>query len=268
MEKVTAKIDGLVGLAPVKAELHTLMAMAQNQRERAEHGLPVQEQSMHLVFEGNPGTGKTTAARLLGQAYHALGLLEKPTVTTVSRADLVAKYKGQSAHLTRDAFKKAKGGVLFVDEAYDLVQGEGDEYGNEALTELMQQAENNRDNTVVIMAGYTEDMNRMLATNPGARSRFPTKVPFPDYSAKEKQQIAMRSFKEGEYVLDADARRELTAAMKRLPSGRGAGNARDVRNLIEATRRTQARRLAGKGASKQQHQQITADDIRAAVASL
>lgn len=242
------------------------MAVAEVQRQRAEQGLPVEESSMHLVFSGNPGTGKTTAARLIGQAYHALGLLEKPDVTTVSRADLVAEYEGQSASKTRRAFEKAKGGVLFVDEAYDLVNGDRDDFGKEALTELIQQAENNRDNTVIILAGYTEPVARMLSSNPGAASRFPETghIDFPDYSATEKMKIFSRAAGKGEYELDADAQKEVAAAIKAMPQGERSGNARDVRNLYEATVKAQHRRVAGKPRTRSELKRITADDVRRA----
>lgn len=242
------------------------MATAEVQRQRAEKGLPVEESSMHLVFSGNPGTGKTTAARLIGQAYHALGLLEKPDVSTVSRADLVAEYEGQSAAKTRRAFEKAKGGVLFVDEAYDLVNSDRDDFGKEALTELIQQAENNRDNTVIVLAGYTGPTEKMLASNPGAKSRFPRTghIAFPDYSAAEKTKMFSRSLKKGKYTLDNDAKAEAVRVISQMPSGEGTGNARDVRNFYEATVKAQHRRVAGKDRSRSELSQITAADVKAA----
>jgi SpoVK/Ycf46/Vps4 family AAA+-type ATPase len=242
------------------------MATADVQRQRAENGLPVDPSSMHLVFSGNPGTGKTTSAQLLGRAYHALGLLEKPDVKTVTRTDLVAEYEGQSGPKVRAAFDKAKGGVLFIDEAYDLVNDERDKYGKEALTELMQLVENNRDNTVVIMAGYTADMDRMLSANPGARSRFPKQntIPFPDYTTDERVEIASRMFASKHYQLDANAQRALQKAVAALPTGEGAGNARDVRNVYDAARKAQAQRLAGRTHQRDVLREITAEDIKRA----
>lgn len=264
------RVGALTGLGPVKRELTTLFAVAENQRERAEAGLPVEQQSMHLVFEGNPGTGKTTVAKEIGRAYHALGLLEKPTITQISRTDLVGQYVGQSGPKTRKAFDKAKGGVLFIDEAYDLVKSPSDDYGQEALTELMQLAEENRSNTVVIMAGYTKEMDKMLSANPGAKSRFPTRIPFPDYSSTERRTIARNQFKRQGYVMDRRAEKALANAVGSLPSGPGAGNARDIRNLYDATRRAQAVRLAQRKTpkTKQHLQRITAADVHAGLAAV
>lgn len=239
----------MTGLGPVKDEIDSLAKNAVIQRQRAEQGLPVQPGTMHLVFSGNPGTGKTTVARTIGQVYSALGLLPSDKVTEASPADLIAGFQGQSAIKTRELFNRAKGGVLIVDEAYQL--GEDNEFARSAVTELLKLAEDNRGDTVVILAGYKgaapngdkrQTMDNLLASNPGLKSRFTKEIHFPDYSDKELHSITDSLLAEGQYrPADRETRAALEEASRTIAS-RGSGNARDARNFVQYLTSAQGRR--------------------------
>ena len=208
---------------------------------------PLDVGTMHMVFEGPPGTGKTTMAEEIGQLYYALGILEKPGVHTVTRDKLVAPFEGQTAIKTAAEFDKAKGGVLFIDEAYSLNEGNDDSYGKEALTTLLTLAEKNRTNTVVILAGYGDTVKRLDEANEGLSSRFPTKIEFEPFDLEDKKEIFKRMIKgfgvgkEGTPKGDA-TRKAIDAAIKLTEKTRG--NARDIRNLVDAIYTTQQDRLA------------------------
>lgn len=248
----------LIGLDSVKAEFQELVDIAVDQQRRREldPALPADPMTMHLVFTGNPGTGKTTVAQSLGKAYYGLGLLNKPDVTMAKKQDLVGAFVGQTEEKTQELWKKAQGGVLFIDEAYRLT---GDPFGQTAMDQLMELMENDRANTVVIIAGYPKETRKLLSTNPGLRSRFPKSVRFPDYSDDELYQIAGTQFAAGEYELDDDATDAMVEAVTKLPK---EGNARTVRNFTESVRRAQARRLRQvEKPSRKELQRITVDDV-------
>ena len=193
VEGALAELDALVGLEPVKQQVHEIVAQLEVARLRARQGLASQPPSRHFVFTGPPGTGKTTVARIIGRIFSALGLLVRPEVVEAHRADLVGEYLGSTAIKTSKLIDSAMGGVLFIDEAYALhneAYSGGDAFGSEAVATLLKRAEDDRERLVIVLAGYTDDMNRLLRSNPGLASRFSTRIAFPSYSAAELSQIA------------------------------------------------------------------------------
>ncbi|MFF4596575.1 AAA family ATPase [Amycolatopsis sp. NPDC001319] len=244
IEELLAELDGMIGLDSVKQRVRALVAEAQIDARRREAGLPIATRSRHLVLTGNPGTAKTTVARLVGKIYQALGTLPKGHVVEVARPDLVGEYVGETSKKTRAVCERASGGVLFIDEAYSLALDKDDDYGREAVTELLLQMENHRDDLIVFAAGYPKEMDAFLETNPGLRSRFATRIEFPDYTADELAGI-YRVLAQGQgYELADDLLAELPEAMRRIPRGRGFANGRSARGVLESTIGKQSARLA------------------------
>ncbi|MGA8048325.1 MAG: AAA family ATPase [Dermatophilaceae bacterium] len=231
VEELLAELDELVGLTEVKAEIHRQTAVLQVERKRVEAGLRSPTITRHLVFTGNPGTGKTTVARLVGGIYRAVGLLSTGQLVEVDRSELVAGYLGQTAMKTAEVCASAKGGVLFIDEAYSLG---GDQYGREAIDTLVKEMEDNRDDLVVIVAGYPVPMDHFIAENPGLASRFRTHIEFPDYTEDELVAIFRLMVGGADYDAGPEVEERLTAIVAATPKGPQFGNARFVRNQLEA----------------------------------
>ena len=268
LEDILAELDAMTGWASVKAEVHKLVAVLQLERERKRHGIVAAAPSLHLIFLGNPGTGKTTAARLMGEIFRSLGLLTSGHVIEVDRSRLVAGHVGQTAIQTREAVEAALDGVLFIDEAYALAPDHaGNDFGREAIDTLLKLMEDQRSRLCVIAAGYTGEMRRFLDANPGLRSRFTRTIMFEDYDARELAKIYCDLAVKEQFVLDDDAIDAAGLACIRLGSERGEtfGNARAIRTLWERTREAQALRLARSGSSgREAILRIHAADIEAA----
>ena len=247
LEELLAELDGLCGLDKVKADVKSLINLVKVRRLRQEHGLPVPPMSLHLVFMGNPGTGKTTVARLLAKLYKAIGVLSKGQLVEVDRSGLVAGFVGQTAIKTGEVVQKALGGVLFIDEAYALAsQDNPNDFGREAIETLLKAMEDHRDDLIVIVAGYTELMGRFIHANPGLESRFNKYFYFEDYNGAQLMDIFRAMCRKNGYTLDDKAEEYAEAYLKKLYEERDEnfGNARDVRNLFERAVARQADRLA------------------------
>ena len=246
IDEVLAELDSLVGLKPVKDELRRLIATVRANKMREEKGLENNvTMSYNFVFTGNPGTGKTTVARILGKAFRALGVLDRANFVETDRSGLVAKYEGQTAAKTNKLIDSAMGGILFIDEAYQLNQGENDQYGSEAVATLLKRMEDARGSMVVIIAGYSNEMKKFMAINSGLESRFNRTIEFPDYSAKELAEIYRSMAKKAKYRLSNDVEHWLVPYISMLTEKRDKnfGNARWARNLFEKSVERQALRV-------------------------
>ncbi|KJK43432.1 ATPase [Lentzea aerocolonigenes] len=249
VDDLLANLDGMVGLAAVKAEVRAVVDEIQVHEWRRGAGLSVGAVSHHLIFAGAPGTGKTTVARTYGKLLKALGVLPKGQFREVSRRDLVGQYIGHTAEKTTVVFEECLGGVLFIDEAYTLsrLAGAGGDFGQEAIDTLVKLMEDHRDSVAVIVAGYTGEMTDFLAANPGLASRFAKTIEFEDYDADDLLQIIDAMAADGDYQLTPDAAPLLRDHFTLARSAPGFGNAREARRLFEGIRKAQSQRLRGLG---------------------
>jgi stage V sporulation protein K len=271
LDDLQAELDALIGLETVKEQVRALMAFLQIQGRRKDAGLPEVATGQHLVFLGNPGTGKTTVARLLAEMYRSMGLLRKGHLVETDRAGLVGQFVGTTALKTDRVIRRALDGVLFIDEAYALAPDNAyHDFGAEAVEALLKRMEDYRHRLVVIVAGYPRLMNRFLDSNPGLRSRFDREISFPDYSTEELVSITGKFAADHEYVLREGAEEVLRAVLDGAVRGEGFGNARFARTLFEQALNAQALRLAGRldelGADELMA--LTADDLAAAARAL
>ena len=256
----------LVGLAPVKRRIREIAAYLAVTRARKALGLEASPPSLHMCFTGNPGTGKTTVALRMAEILHRLGYVRKGHVVSVTRDDLVGQYIGHTAPKTKEVLKKAMGGVLFIDEAYYLYRPENErDYGQESIEILLQVMENNRDDLVVILAGYKNRMDTFFSSNPGMSSRIAHHIDFPDYSQPELLSIANKMVGAMNYRFDGDAEKAMDDYIERRLKQPNFANARSVRNALDRARLRQANRLfAGVGEGELN---VTAQDLSTLVAS-
>lgn len=261
--KILDELESYIGLVTVKRLIRELQAYVEIQKRRVREKLIAEPLVLHMIFRGNPGTGKTTVARIVGRLLKEMGVLQKGHVIECERADLVGEYIGHTAQKTREQLKKALGGVLFIDEAYSLARGGEKDFGKEAIDALVKSMEDNKDNLVLILAGYSDEMEWFLQTNPGLRSRFPIHIDFPDYTLDELIAIGNSMFKSRQYELTLGGSEALRIHLRSLLNTHPyAGNARLVRNLVEKTVRKQAVRLYKKpSSSREELIQILPADI-------
>lgn len=263
-EELMEELDELVGLDDIKKDVKNLMNLIKVRKLRQENDLPVSEMSLHMVFTGNPGSGKTTVARLLGGLYAAIGVLSKGQLIEVDRSGLVAGYVGQTALKTQEVIKSALGGVLFIDEAYSLASGGEQDFGREAIETLLKAMEDNRDDLIVIVAGYDELMEKFINSNPGLKSRFNKYFYFPDYTGEQLYLMFVSRCKKGGYKMNAEAEEKAREIFNDMYEYRDEnfGNGRDVRNFYEDMIVRQSNRIAEmENPSKDDLMEVTPEDL-------
>ncbi|MDN5869251.1 MAG: CbbX protein [Nitrococcus sp.] len=267
VQEVLDKLDReLVGLKPVKTRIREIAALLLVDRLRAKHNLVTGAPTLHMSFTGNPGTGKTTVAFRMAEILHRLGYVRKGHLVSVTRDDLVGQYIGHTAPKTKEVIKRAMGGVLFIDEAYYLYRPENErDYGQETIEILLQVMEENREDLVVILAGYQERMSTFFKSNPGIRSRIAHHIEFPDYTAQELLAIANLMLAEQNYRFDEAAEKAFSGYLERRMKQEHFANARSVRNGLDRARLRHANRLFAKGGEPTSEELMTieADDILA-----
>lgn len=258
------ELNSLIGLDNIKEEVRALTALAKVRKKKIELGVPVTPNSLHMVFIGNPGTGKTTVARLIGYIYKNIGLLNNGHIVETSRKDLIGQYVGHTAPLVEKKFKEAEGGILFIDEAYSLTTYNGtNDFGSEAIQTLLKLMEDDRQNTVVIVAGYPDEMKKFINSNPGLQSRFSTYINFEDYSTEQLLSIFKLFVQKDEHNLTDAAFAKLSFILEEKFGNSGnEGNARYIRNLYERVQKKQAERLSNTNlTTKYELSTITDEDI-------
>ncbi|MEJ7894805.1 MAG: CbbX protein [Solirubrobacteraceae bacterium] len=267
IDEVLAQLDReLVALVPVKQRIKEIAALLVIDRMRRKEGLESSRPSLHMSFTGNPGTGKTTVALRIAEILHRLGYIDKPKVVSVTRDDLVGQYVGHTAPKTREVLKRARGGVLFIDEAYYLYRPENErDYGQEAIEILLQVMESERENLVVVLAGYRDRMETFFRSNPGMGSRVAHHIHFPDFEVEELMQIAEMMLEQQNYELSDEARAAFSEYVERRVQLPRFAHGRSIRNAIDRSRMRQASRLYDRRAELSRAELVTieADDIRA-----
>lgn len=263
LNKLLEEMDSLIGLEEVKKIIREYIAFIKVQQLRERYQLKTSPVVMHMIFKGNPGTGKTTMARIIGKIFNEIGYLQGGELIEAERADLVGEYIGQTAQKTKKLLERALGGVLFIDEAYSLARGGEKDFGKESIDTIVKAMEDYKDKLIIILAGYRDEMNFFLRTNPGLASRFAIQIDFPDYTIDELVQIANLMYKEREYILDEKSKHYIYRILSEIRNKEIInGNARTVRNLVERSIRQHARRIIKqKNISKKDLIYITKEDL-------
>ncbi|ALC81142.1 MULTISPECIES: stage V sporulation protein K [Bacillus] len=246
LREIEKELGTLVGMEEMKKNIKEIYAWIFINKKREEQGLKAGKQALHMMFKGNPGTGKTTVARLVGKLFFEMNVLTKGHLIEAERADLVGEYIGHTAQKTRDLIKKAMGGILFIDEAYSLARGGEKDFGKEAIDTLVKHMEDKQHEFILILAGYSREMEQFLLLNPGLQSRFPINIDFPDYTVQQLMEISKRMMSEREYQFSSEAEWKLKdhlMTVKSTTSPEKFSNGRYVRNIIEKSIRSQAMRL-------------------------
>ncbi|MFY9497211.1 MAG: AAA family ATPase [Halanaerobiales bacterium] len=263
LNKLLEEMDSLIGLEEVKKIIREYIAFIKVQQLRERYQLKTSPVVMHMIFKGNPGTGKTTMARIIGKIFNEIGYLQGGELIEAERADLVGEYIGHTAQKTKKLLERALGGVLFIDEAYSLARGGEKDFGKESIDTIVKAMEDYKDKLIIILAGYRDEMNFFLRTNPGLASRFAIQIDFPDYTIDELVQIANLMYKEREYILDEKSKHYIYRILSEIRNKEIInGNARTVRNLVERSIRQHARRIIKqKNISKKDLIYITKEDL-------